>query len=213
MHGMWIVFSFGAVAFNWTKCPAPWEIQAPRMSSFELSAFAGKYYELALHDVTQYPMCPIKPPRCITSDKAIAKHKDGKVFVNDTWKLHCGKMPFTEQLLFNVSEEKGALRGYVPIAHLPLVPKDLFSKMVFPDTVVDFVPGPKGWALEMQCLEVFGSIRFVGINFYSRTLSEESFNEMLASAKRSGIDFFMEKGFGLMRVDHSNCGDEEVMLV
>jgi hypothetical protein len=209
---MWVVLSItGVVAFNWTKCPAAWEIQAPRMSSFELSAFEGKYYELAMHDVTQYPMCPFKPPRCITADKAVSKHADGKVFVNDTFKIQCGKMPFTEQLLFNTTAEKGALRGYVPTAYLPLVPKDMFAKIVFPDTVVDFVPGPRGWALEMQCVEALGSIRFVGINFYSRTVSEDSFQEMLAAAKRSGIDFFFKGGFGLMRVDHSNCDRDQAV--
>ena len=89
------------------------------MSSFELSAFEGKYYELAEHDYTQYPLCPLKP-RCITSDKALAKHADGQVFVNDTFKLSCGRT-YTEQLLFNATGEKGALRGYVPVALLPLV--------------------------------------------------------------------------------------------
>merc|ERR1711948_252342 len=88
---------------------------------------------------------------------------------------------------------------------------------VFPDTVVDFKPGPDGWALEFQCVEakVLGVTRvaFVGINYYSKSKTEAAFQEMDAAAKARGLHFFIDEGGvpgskGLRRVDHSNCPDE-----
>jgi hypothetical protein len=38
--------------------PGPLEIQSEKVKAkFELEKFAGTYYELALHDITQYPVC------------------------------------------------------------------------------------------------------------------------------------------------------------
>ena len=53
--------------FNTSVCPSYWEVYAPKVpESFSLDRFVGGlYYELALHDKTQYPLCP--KPSCITS--------------------------------------------------------------------------------------------------------------------------------------------------
>jgi hypothetical protein len=174
------------------------------MENFKIEDLEGFYYELAFHDVTQYPLCPGRS-KCITSQKSIQAHADGVRYVNDTWNLQCYGHPYPQTLLFNVTENPGFLRGYVPTTVIPFLPKDVVAKTVFPDTVVDFKPGPEGWALEMQCVEWAGSVRFIGINYYSKLKTEAAFQEMDKAARARGLGFYMDKGFGLRRVDHSDC--------
>jgi len=189
--------------WNDTKCPA-WELQRPGMENFRIEELPGFYYELAFHDITQYPLCPGKS-KCITSQKSIATHTDGVKYVNDTWNLQCFGHPYPQTLLFNVTDEPGFLHGYVPTTAIPFLPKKVVSSTVFPDTVVDFKAGPEGWALEMQCVELLGGVKFVGINYYSKLKTEAAFQEMDKAARARGLGFYMDKGFGLRRVDHSNC--------
>merc|ERR1740129_2389793 len=75
-------------SFNNTKCPGFWELQTPGMKTFDYRDLQGFYYELAFHDMTQYPLCPFKA-KCITSSKRIQSYADGQKFVNDTWDLQC----------------------------------------------------------------------------------------------------------------------------
>eukprot|EP00440_Ansanella_granifera_P007067 gb/GFBE01007654.1/.p1 GENE.gb/GFBE01007654.1/~~gb/GFBE01007654.1/.p1 ORF type:complete len:248 (+),score=53.45 gb/GFBE01007654.1/:1-744(+) len=194
--------------FNNSRCPAFWELQAPHVvESFILSDLEGFFYELAFHDVTQFPLC-LTPPKCITSSKAIQRHADGSVFVNDTWDIGCFDHMYPQQLLFNATADPGVLLGYVPKTYIPGLPEDVAAKLVFPDTVVDFKAGPEGWIVEMQCVEFHSHVRFVGINYYSKTKSEAAFQEMDAAARARGLGFWMDHGFGLKRVDHSNCTNE-----
>ena len=73
-----------STAFNFTKCPASWELQTDRVkANFSLDHFAGTYYELALHDLTQYPAC-FTGPFCVRSIKSIDEERHQ---VNDTWRL------------------------------------------------------------------------------------------------------------------------------
>ena len=59
--------------FNNTKCPSFHELRAPHvLANFNKERdIPGFYYELALHDVTQFPLCPTQP-RCISSNKTLA---------------------------------------------------------------------------------------------------------------------------------------------
>jgi len=99
--------------------------------------------------------------------------------------------------------------GYVPVTKIPFLPKSIVAGMKFPDTVVDFKSGPEGWLLELQCVEAFGGVRFVGINFYSKLKTEAAFQEMYAAAKARGLGLWMDsKPWGLSRVDHTNCPNE-----
>ena len=76
--------------WNNTRCPSFTELRAPHVAEqFNTSRdIPGVFYELALHDVTQYPLCPAKP-RCISSNKTVALHPDGQRFVHDGWNLFC----------------------------------------------------------------------------------------------------------------------------
>lgn len=194
--------------WNHTKCPAFWELQAPHVATdFRLEHIDGYFYELAFHDYTQYPLCPFNP-RCITSSKALQKYADGTVFVNDTWNLNCAGAFYPQQLLFNSTEHPGYFLGYVPEAKIPFLPKGIIKNMVFPDTVVDFKAGPKGWVLEMQCMQLGPIITFVGINFYAKTTDDATLKEMEAAARARGLGIYMDHGEGLTRVNHTGCPGE-----
>ena len=105
--------------FNYTKSPAPWELQSDAArSNFSLSKFAGTYYELALHDYTQHPACPSP-----TSHKVVDY---GEKIVNDTFVLNCLGKNYTSHFHFHSS---GKVSG------LPVI--------TFPDTVVDYIQGTK----------------------------------------------------------------------
>lgn len=202
--------------FNNSRCPGWWELQAPHMKNFNIDDLPGYYYELAFHDVTQYPLCPSRS-RCITSEKAIQAHSDGVKYVNDTWNLACFDHPYPQSLLFNVTDTPGYLRGYVPDTAIPFLPKGVVSGVVFPDTVVDFKAGSNGWALEFQCVEInvgpVHRVAFIGINYYSKSNTEAAFQEMDAAARARGLYYYIDQGGipgskGLRRVDHTNCPKE-----
>ena len=191
--------------FNNSVCPIFSELQSAHVvENFTIDEIPGFYFELALHDVTQYPLCPFKP-RCISSNKTLEVHTDGVHYINDTWNLFCDKDYFPQTLLFNLTGHPGYLKGYVPVTKIPFLPKSFVAKTIFPDTVVDFKAGPEGWVIEFQCVEAFGRIAFTGINFYSRTNTEVAYQEMLAAGRARGIDFYWNQGFGLTRVNQTGC--------
>lgn len=216
-----IILSLGLAAaqipqFNNSKCPGWWELQDSNMKNFNINDLPGYYYELAFHDITQYPLCPSRS-RCITSSKALQTHSDGVKFINDTWNLACFDHPYPQTLLFNVTDIPGYLRGYVPTTAIPFLPPGVVANTVFPDTVVAFKGGKDGWALEFQCVEshILGitKVAFVGINYYSKAKGEAAFQEMDAAAKARGLHFFIDEGGvpgskGLRRVNHTNCPHE-----
>ena len=80
LAGVLCTLFFGQVAraeFNFTTCPASHEIQTPKVAeSFTMEKLVGTYYELALHDYTQYPTCPSLS--CIRSQKEFTDVGDGK---------------------------------------------------------------------------------------------------------------------------------------
>ena len=71
--------------FNFTKCPAPWEVQSDAMKAdFSLSKFYGKYYELWYHDWTQNVLCP--KPSCVNTNKTYEAATNQVV---GNWHLEC----------------------------------------------------------------------------------------------------------------------------
>jgi len=218
--------------WNDTKCPA-WELQRPGMENFRIEELPGFYYELGFPDITQFPLCPGKSKCDLPGRESLAYFTDdskSKVkYATDTWNLQCFGHPYPQTLLFNVTDEPGFLHGYVPTTAIPFLPKKVVASTVFPDTVVDFKAGPEGWALEMQCVELLGGVKFVGFNYYSKLKPEAAFQEMDReaafqemdkAARARGLGFYMDKGFFFFgwtrvstwtrvsfkrRVDHSNC--------
>ncbi len=184
--------------FNYTKCPAPWELQTDAVSqNFSLDKFAGSYYELALHDYTQYPICP--SPKCVRSHKVIDyQHK----MVNDSFSLTCFGVHFPVAFKFHFTNTTGFFLGKV--VHLP--------EITFPNTVVDVLESSSGeyyqWVIEFQCVEKLDRVWFVGINWYSRSfnVTEGYLDEMLNAARKRGLGFYMDSGLKVRIVDQKDCG-------
>ena len=196
----------GVPQWNESVCPSFAELRSHNVvANFNAKRhIPGFYYELALHDVTQFPLCPSKP-KCISSNKTVEYHPDGQEFVNDQWNLYCLGAYYPQVLLFNTTDEIGNLRGYVPTTLIPLLPESIVSSVVFPDTVVDFKGGDDGWVLEFQCVEQFGKVLFIGINFYSKVVSDQNYQEMYDAGMARGLGFYWEQGLGLTKVDHDGC--------
>ncbi len=63
------IWAYIKAEFNFTKCPAYWELQSSRVAkNFNINKVPGTYYELAFHDYTQYPIC--LKPSCIRAEKS-----------------------------------------------------------------------------------------------------------------------------------------------
>lgn len=202
---MWYPFLFSCLGllsirgarFNDTKCPHPWEMQSDFVKkNFNISKFVGDYFELALHDYTQYPIC-FAGPRCMKSHKVFDKSLNQ---INDTFQLYClgNDYPFTFH--FKLTNILGHFNGTVSI--LP--------EILFPDTVVDAKEGPDGryeWAIEVQCVEKYDRVLFVGINWYSRfnDTSDEYVDMLLDAARQRGLGVYMDQGSKVYRVEQTHC--------
>ena len=179
--------------FNYTKGPAAWELQSQTVKqSFSLKKFVGTYYELAFHDLTQFPVCPI--PKCVTSQKVMDYHLNQ---INDTFTLNCFGLTFPVHLRFELTEVPGHFLGH----WLPLT---------VPDTVVEVKENTEGvyeWVIEFQCLEKLDRVVFSGINWYSRlnNVTDEYVNQLLQVARARGLGVYMDKGLKVYHVDQKHC--------
>ncbi len=188
--------AFTAATFNYTSCPAPWELQSDLVKkSFNLTKFQGTYYELALHDYTQYPICP--SPSCMRSHKVVDYELEQ---INDTGNLDCFGEVFLIHLHFNLTKTPGYFLVYWKI----------IPGILFPDTVVEVYENSDGvyeWIIEFQCVEKFGRVLFVGINWYCREskVSEEYYENLLKVARSRGLGVYMDKGEGVSKVYQENC--------
>ena len=184
-----------AAEFNHTKCPAPWELQSDRVKkSFSLKKFQGDYFELALHDYTQYPVCP--KPRCMSSHKVVDYQMNQ---INDTFYLVCIGKNYTSEFHFRLTDTPGFFLGKWT----------LLPSVTFPDTVVDVYENEAGeyeWVIEFQCVEKVDHVWFVGLNWYSRQriVSKDYIDSLLSAARKRGLSYFMDYGTGVTIVDQ-NC--------
>ena len=183
--------------FNYTKCPSPFEIQSDTVrKTFNLTKFVGNYYELAMHDYTQYPVCFLGP-KCIKSHKVLDYTLKQ---INDTFSLKCGDETFTVPLKFKLTDIPGHFNG--TWSHIP--------GLLFPDTVVDVYESSDGiyqWVIEFQCVEKFDHVWFVGINWYSRIIdtSQEYLNSIIQAARARGLGLYMDHGTKIYYVNQTNC--------
>ena len=198
--GTLLLFVFPLVLraeFNYTKCPAVWEVQSETVKqNFTLKKFVpGTYYELAFHDYTQFPVCPI--PVCVRSQKVLDYQLNQ---INDTFSLTCLGLTFPVQLRFNLTEVPGHFLGHWR----------LLGTITVPDTVVEVKENAEGvyeWVIEFQCLEKFDHVVFTGINLYSRlnNVTDEYVNQLLEFARARGLGVYMDTGLKVNRVDQKNC--------
>lgn len=190
-----LLFAVASAEFNYTKCPSPWELQSDEVKqNFDLKKLEGSYYELALHDYTQYPICP--NPKCIRSHKVLDPQLKQ---VNDTFNLVCFGGEYKFMFRFALTNITGFFLGTVAS----------FPYIVFPDTVVDVKESQDGgyeWVIEFQCVEKLDHVWFVGINWYSRerNVTKAYIDGLLHAARARGLGFYMDKGMGVYSVDQ-NC--------
>jgi hypothetical protein len=185
----WVVVLLLAAApslgvFNLTTCPGWWELQSATVqANFSLSLFAGTYYELALHDYTQFPICP--HPTCVRSVKTVDLSRR---VVNDAWEVECFGARYPEPLRFNLTQHSGVFDGSWP---------NVLPGVRIPDAVVDFLPASPShpsqysFVLEFQCVQGKSRIDFTGINWYS--------------AIANPGDAFIDAILGVYRVPQTNC--------
>ena len=185
--------------FNFTTCPAWFELQADKVKTFDPSKFWGTYYELAYHDYTQYPTCPFGP-KCIRSIKVKESIPEEPGFqIVDWFSINCAGASYPFPLRFNLTEIPGYFEGYVKDP--PLWWKILEPGEVYPDTVVDFleVNGVYEWVIEFQCKynRQHSKVSFTGINFYSRSrnVTQDYMDNMLQAARDRGLGVYMDKNF------------------
>eukprot|EP00117_Sycon_ciliatum_P010039 scpid70172/ scgid2297/ len=183
--------------FNYTKCPQWYELQTPYVrNNFSLDMFAGTYYELALHDYTQLPVCP--KPSCMRSQKQVDMEKS---MINDTFTLECVGKAYSGPLLFNFTQHRGVFSGHWFIT----------GKVVYPDVVVAAVPDETGKhydrVLEFQCIEELDHVVFTGINWYSRrqNYTQEYLDEFLQLARDHGLGVYMDSGLKVYIPNQTNC--------
>ena len=198
--------------FNFTTCPASHEIQQPKVAKeFDIKKLVGTYYELALHDYTQYPTC--LKPSCITSYKEFTDVGTGYQQIKDTFTIECFGSPYTIPYYFNTTEVNGSLNGF--LVDVPAWWKILFE-MEYPDTIIDFKESEDGgqydWVIEFQCREkdpLIGGkkVSFTGFNFYSKAQnpSEEMLEEMIASARQMGLGIYLDNVWGITKIAQENC--------
>ena len=187
--------NFASGEFNYTKCPAAWELQSEVVrNSFTLKKFEGTYYELALHDYTRYPICP--KPVCMRSQKVVDYRLKQ---INDTADLECFGKIYHNHFRFNLTSTPGFFLGTWY----------LIPRVVFPDTIVDVYENSDGvyeWAIEFQCVEKLDHVWFVGINWYSRlnSVSQQYIDNMLTAARKRGLGVYMDTGEKATLVDQKN---------
>ena len=204
--------------FNFTTCPASWEIQHEKVAkTFDITRFVGTYYELALHDYTQYPTCP--RPSCVRSVKKFTDVGDGQSQILDTFTIGCFGRPYTVPYYFNTTDYAGSLTGF--LVDPPVWWKVLFGQKEYPNTIVDFKESEDGgqydWVIEFQCrektkvIEHGEKIGFTGFNFYSRVQNpgDDVYNEMIQSARDAGLSVYMDHGWGLKKVPQDDCNYDD----
>ena len=105
-----------------------------------MDKLVGTYYELALHDYTQYPTCP--KLSCIRSQKEFMTDVGtGKQQIKDTFTINCFGHPYVNAYYFNTTEVNGSLTGF--LLDPPAWWKILFE-MEYPDTIVDYKESADG---------------------------------------------------------------------
>lgn len=182
-------------------CPSVSELQSDYVkSSFDVMKIQGFWNEIAYKDDTQPRFCS-----CISSNKTIVLEENR---IKDAFSIQCVGKPYSSDLSFNLTDQRGILLGTWRGAPFGL------DKVSFPDTVVDvgLSYDQNGnvsyeWLIEFQCIPKGKKDNwFYAFNFYSRT-SDSSlvYENMLKSAEMHGLKPFIDEGLPIHMVSQKNC--------
>jgi len=163
----------------------------------------GTFFELAYHDYTQ--------PRAFCGCERSVKTVDpASGAIADAFSLRCPPKDqgrdYVVPLSFELTTSPGLLNGSCRFL-------EPFGTETCPDYVVDVgtrdAAAPYPWVIEFQCVESRwrNATIFVGINFYSRVVSEDALDAMTRSAAAHGLAEYVDAGWpsGLHLVNHSGC--------
>ena len=189
--------------FNDTTCPAAYEVMQPKIAGkFDVTKLVGEWYEIATHDFTQYPFCPMVS--CVRASNKLAMLDDNRLQLQESFSLECGGTgPYTVMNLYNSTEDNGHLVGeHVGVS--------------YPNVMVDFKESKDGgqydWIIEFQCFQehipITGDhIGFTAIQFYTRDQvpADGVLDEMIASAREMGLGYYLDQMQGITKIKQDSC--------
>ena len=193
--------------FNYTKCPTSNEVETPSVAAnFSAELFAGIYYEIALHDYTQYPTCIFKPT-CIQSYKTwnASYGKYGQVV--DHFSLECVGDTYKSMFYDTLTGVSGQFNVAVE-ADGHTTKKEFHDTVVATGPVIQQENSNKSqyeWVIEFQCVQDFGRVLWTAINFYSyhNKPSNDTVDDMFNVAYQQGLGVYMNRT--LIFIDQDNC--------
>lgn len=183
--------------------------------SYNVSKHMGFYYELAFRDL--YPA----PPECDCqhTTKSLAGGADAFADVGtnyqENFNFQCGPSADKQMQIENIitmnrtAGAASAVYNQTIVRSLGVgIPKFLNSPfhtvtIAFNDTGADQYE----WVVEFSCggLPLFFPGGFVGINLYSRTISDANLQAMLAAVKSLNLSWALDSwGWGFHTVPHAN---------
>ena len=106
-----------------------------------MEKFVGSYFELALHDYTQYPTC--LDPSCIRTTKKFTDVGTGEQQIHESFSLECfGSEPYVVPYFFNTTDINGHLKGF--LTDPPVWWKLVKFATEYPNTIIDFKESEDG---------------------------------------------------------------------
>lgn len=212
------------VTLNGTKCPYPYEIQTQDVATnFSVDYYIGIYYEIAIHDKTQYPEgCPWKP-YCIQSiklfDNQTTGHKQLDKYgqIADCWTMQCDGGFYDSMFFDNITESKGIfaltyMQGNIVLNKY----RKMYDIIVATGNIVQTESNLNGkyvkkmqyeWVIEYQCIQgkkndtiLFNAVQFYCIyNLPPQSLIDEMFNV----AYNQGLGYLLNES--IFYVNQENC--------
>mmetsp|Transcript_21482 Transcript_21482/g.64268 ORF Transcript_21482/g.64268 Transcript_21482/m.64268 type:complete len:248 (+) Transcript_21482:1466-2209(+) len=208
----------GLGAFNMSQCPHWREPRSDNVARHvDMNKFVGTYYEQAVNDYTEYPLCPSLS--CIRSVKEWTDVNGGKFQMRDHFQLSCFGTPYPVAYYWNTTKDPGHMKGFLD--NPPWYWRMFFGNQVYEETIVE-VKDDGGeqyeWVIEFQCTENKDSlgrptsVKYAAINFYSREqhVSKATLVEMLQAGRDAGLGIYMDQWPGLSIIKQEGCSYEPV---
>jgi hypothetical protein len=177
-------------------------------SSYNISKHMGFFYELAFRDL--YPASP----EC-DCQHTTKKLPEGGTNYEEQFNFQCGPSPEKQMPIENIITMNHTAGAATAVYNQTIVhtmgmgiPKFLdtpfhTTTIAFNDTGADQYE----WVIEFTCggIPLFFPGGFVGINLYSRTISDTNLQAMLAAVKRLNLSWALDDwGWGFHTVPHAN---------
>jgi hypothetical protein len=218
------------VQISHPKCLAMEQYQASYVATnYNITKHMGFYYEMAFRDL--YP----GPPMCDCQHTTKSINLDSSANYHEWFNFQCGPSPGSKQahpmivqnlITLNSSTSSGS--GASPPINKKVNPVAVYSQTIvksigmnipkwmessFSTAVIAFQENKDDqdaqydWVIEFTCggLNLFFPGGFVGINMYSRTLSEDHLTQMIDVTKQLNLSWVLDKGFHQPTHNQTTC--------